>query len=49
LTFTETEAIRAGGAHLNVAYAFTLSQSSATGTWIDNGDRSHGRAKFSAP
>jgi hypothetical protein len=49
LTFTETEAIRAGGAHLNVAYTFTLSQSSATGTWIDNGDKSHGGAKFSAP
>jgi hypothetical protein len=49
LTFTETEAIRAGGAHLNVAYTFTLSQSSATGTWLDNGDKSHGGAKFSAP
>ena len=49
LTFTEIEAIRPGGAHLNVAYTFTLSQSSATGTWIDNGDKSHGGAKFSAP
>ena len=49
LTFTETEALRPGGAHLNVAYTFTLSQSSATGTWIDNGDKSHGGAKFSAP
>jgi len=49
LTFTETEAIRPGGAHLNVAYTFTLAQSSATGTWIDNGDKSHGGAKFSAP
>ncbi|MCX6564842.1 MAG: hypothetical protein NTW38_00190 [Candidatus Aminicenantes bacterium] len=49
LTFTETEAIRAGGAHLNVAYTFTLGSTSATGTWIDNGDKSHGGAKFSAP
>ena len=49
LTFTETEAIRAGGAHLNVAYTFTLAQSSATGSWVDNGDKSHGGAKFSAP
>ena len=49
LTFTETEAIRPGGAHLNVAYTFMLAQSSATGSWIDNGDKSHGGAKFSAP
>ena len=49
LTFTETEAIRPGGAHLNVAYTFTLAQSSATGTWIDNGDKSRGGARFSAP
>ena len=49
LTFTETEALRAGGAHLNVAYTFTLGSTSATGTWVDNGDKSHGGAKFSAP
>ena len=48
LTFTETEAIRPGGAHLNVAYTFTLGSTSATGTWVDNGDKSHGGAKFSA-
>ncbi len=48
LTFTETEAIRAGGAHLNCAYTFTLGSTSATGTWVDNGDKSRGGAKFSA-
>ncbi len=48
LTFTETEAIRPGGAHLNVAYTFTLGSASATGTWLDNGDKSHGGAKFPA-
>jgi hypothetical protein len=49
LTFTEVEAIRPGGAHLNVAYTFTLSQSSATGTWVDHGDKSHGGAKILGP
>ena len=49
LTFTETEAIRPGAAHLNVAYTFTLAAASATGTWMDNGDKSRGGAKFSTP
>jgi len=44
LTFTEVEAIRPGGAHLNVAYTFTLGKNSATGTWVDNGDKSRGGA-----
>ncbi|GBC59728.1 hypothetical protein DENIS_0669 [Desulfonema ishimotonii] len=46
LTFTEVEAIRPGGAHLNVSYTFTLGNSSATGRWLDNGDKSHGGAKI---
>jgi hypothetical protein len=46
LTFSEVEAIRAGGAHLNVAYTFTIGKSSADGTWVDNGDKSRGGAKF---
>ena len=46
LTFTEVEAIHPGGAHLNVAYDFTLGKNSATGTWVDNGDSSRGGAKI---
>jgi len=46
LTFTEVEAIRAGNAHLNVTYTFALGKASATGTWVDNGDKSHGGAKL---
>lgn len=38
LSFTETEAIRAGGAHLNVEYTLTISGRSASGTWIDRSD-----------
>jgi len=49
LTFTEAEAIRPGGAHLNVAYTFTLAQSSATGTYTDHTDNSSGTAKINAP
>jgi len=49
LTFTEAEAIQAGGAHLNVSYALTLSQGSATGTYTDHTDNSSGRAKLNAP
>ncbi|MGD1101511.1 MAG: hypothetical protein ABSA59_05535 [Terriglobia bacterium] len=49
LTFTETEAIQPGGAHLNVSYTFNLSQNSATGTWVEQGNRDHGGAKFAAP
>lgn len=49
LSFTETEAIRAGSAHLNVAYTFTLATATASGSWVDNGDKSHGSAKILAP
>jgi len=49
LTFTEAEAIRPGGAHLNVAYTFTLAQGSATGTYTDHTDNSSGTAKINAP
>lgn len=49
LGFTETEAIRAGSAHLNVAYTFTLAAATASGSWVDNGDKSHGSAKILAP
>ena len=44
LTFTEVEAIRAGSAHLNVAFTFTISGSGAKGSWVDHADRSTGEA-----
>jgi hypothetical protein len=42
LTFEETEAIRAGGAHLHCTYSMTLSSTGAKGTWIDPADNSRG-------
>jgi len=42
LTFTETEAIRSGRAHLNVAYTAAISDGAATGTWVDPADGSRG-------
>ncbi len=42
LTFEETEAIRAGGAHLHCTYSMTLSSTGAKGTWIDPSDNSRG-------
>lgn len=42
LEFMETEAIRAGGAHLNVSYTVSLSTEGASGTYFDNGEKSSG-------
>ena len=42
LTFEETEAIRAGGAHLRCTYSMTMSSTGAKGTWIDPSDKSRG-------
>ena len=42
LTFTETQAIRKGSAHLNVAYTMTVSPGAATGSYLDHGDNSRG-------
>ena len=42
LTFEETEAIRAGGAHLHCTYSMTVSATGAKGTWIDPADNSRG-------
>jgi hypothetical protein len=42
LTFTETEAIRSGRAHLNVSYNMTVSDKTASGTYRDAIDRSTG-------
>lgn len=38
LSFTETEAIRAGGAHLNVDYTLTISGNAVSGSWVDRSD-----------
>ncbi len=46
LDFTETEAIRAGSAHLNVAYIMKVSQNDASGSYVDHGDNSGGSAKL---
>jgi hypothetical protein len=42
MSFTEVEAIRPGGAHLNVSYALTLSPGGANGTYTDHNDNSRG-------
>lgn len=42
LAFTEAEAIHPGGAHLQVAYSLTVSERSASGTWVDPADQSRG-------
>ncbi len=42
LTFKEEEAIKPGGAHLNVVYTMRTSSNSAKGTWVDQGDNSTG-------
>ena len=42
LTFKEEEAIKPGGAHLNVVYTMRISSNNATGTWVDQGDKSIG-------
>ena len=42
LSFTETEAIRAGGAHLHVSYTLTISTSGARGKWTDPSDHTSG-------
>jgi hypothetical protein len=49
LTFTETEAIQPGSAHLNVSYDLTVGQSSADGTYNDHTDNTSGGAKLTAP
>ncbi|TAN43817.1 MAG: hypothetical protein EPN22_09075 [Nitrospirae bacterium] len=46
LEFTETEAIRAGSAHLNVSYTMKVSQNEASGSYNDHGDNSGGSAKL---
>lgn len=46
LSFTETEAIRKGGAHLNVEYTLTISGGTAKGSWVDRGDN-NARGTFS--
>ncbi len=38
LSFTETEAIRAGGAHLNVEYTLTIAGGAVSGSWVDRSD-----------
>ena len=42
LTFKEEEAIKRGGAHLNVVYTMRISDNNAKGTWVDQGDKSSG-------
>ena len=42
LTFTETQAMRRGGAHLNVTYDMRSSGTLVSGTWSDPSDRSSG-------
>lgn len=42
LTFTETRAIRSGGAHLNVSYDMRVDGNAANGSYFDNNDKSHG-------
>ncbi len=42
LNFKEVEAIKAGGAHLNVVYNARISNNQAKGTWVDQGDKSKG-------
>lgn len=42
LTFEETEAIRAGSAHLHCTYAMTLNATGAKGTWLDPSDNARG-------
>lgn len=42
LTFKEEQAIKRGGAHLNVVYTMQISNKDAKGTWIDQGDKSTG-------
>ena len=46
LEFVEVEAIRRGGAHLNVAYTLTVTQAGATGSWVDRGDGSKGTVRI---
>ena len=47
LTFKEEEAIKPGGAHLNVVYTTRISSNGAKGTWVDQGDRSTGTVLIS--
>lgn len=49
LTFTETEAIQAGSAHLKVAYTMTVSGTAATGTYADPVDGGKGTATITLP
>jgi hypothetical protein len=49
LTFTETEAIHPGAAHLNVEYNLTVSQSSTDGTYTDHTDNTRGGTRLTAP
>jgi hypothetical protein len=49
LTFTEEEAIKPGGAHLNVVYTTRISSNAAKGTWVDRGDKSTGEVLISGP
>ncbi len=42
MNFKEEEAIKRGGAHLNVVYTTRISSNNARGTWVDQGDKSTG-------
>jgi hypothetical protein len=43
------EAIKPGGAHLNVVYTTRISSNAAKGTWVDRGDKSTGEVLISGP
>ena len=46
LTFTETRALRAGGAHLKVTYDLTVGAAQVTGAWRDPADGATGTMTF---
>ena len=46
LTFTETRAIRAGGAHLNVTYDMRVAAAEVTGSWRDPADGATGSMRL---
>lgn len=46
LTFTETRAIRAGGAHLNVSYDLRVAAADVSGGWLDPADGSRGSMRI---
>ncbi|MBK6589568.1 MAG: tetratricopeptide repeat protein [Acidobacteria bacterium] len=48
LALTETEAIKAGSAHLNVGYTIVISESGATGKYSDHADNTEGTVRMPA-